>query len=852
MQEKYLLENVLKRNINFINKIKNKDKEEIFNIIEKELNNNKNKEEYLKDILILAKGFYYEEGQWIQEKFNIKEGLLDDKHYDMLERKYEQLTGKQMEIGLNTKIINGEFPKIRHKRFPGISQNKTTNQSTVLTYIKNKKLENEEFILSEKLDGSSLYLIYNKEGKLIKGVTRGDGEYGNDITINVLNINGIVKQLNMSLYPKNTDYIEIRGECIITEEKFNELNSKLKMKNEKTYKNKRNIIPGILMTPYSEYSNYLSFKAYQEIIENNNKEIFENNAIDKFINLKKHNFSVPKFYYIKDINNIFNIYEKYILKERKQLNYDIDGLVIVVNNTKRKNELGITNKKENGSFAFKFPAEAMPTKVKKIHFQLGTSSGYITPVVEVEPVDIEGSTITKISLANEALFKLSALNINDTVYIRKSGDVIPQIVKNEKFDEFYKFTYELINQSLNKLNNNIKEKIINKHCNIYSEEIPLYFNTITQINKIIYEGKDEKNIKEYLKNNIKKFLIKDFNSFLKENKLTKNEKENLIFDFEINFEKVFNKIKDDFELNINKLYQNNILFTNICPNCGSRLNSNGIIAKCTNINCEGKKIGNILTFIEKTGVKGVKESAVNFLYKNNYIKEVKDLFLLKKENFILDYDKKGNPIYPEGWGKRKIENTLEAIEKMKILKPEVFLAALNIENYGKTKFEKILEHFSFEEIINNKLTEEKIQKIEGFDKVQDLISNLKNKSEEIKELLKYIDIVRKKQQEMPKNAIKVYFTGSPKGININNKEIKNKKELFEEIKKVVGNKFILTDKFNKKNCDILVYNGDITTKIQKAKKMNILTISIKELLNNLNNFQLNDLKRKKEEINIDF
>jgi len=67
-------------------------------------------------------------------------------------------------------------------------------------------------------------------------------------------------------------------------------------------------------------------------------------------------------------------------------------------------------------------------------------------------------------------------------------------------------------KNLNKLNNNIKEKIINKHCNIYSEEIPLYFNTITQINKIIYEGKDEKNIKEYLKNNIKKFLIKDFNS----------------------------------------------------------------------------------------------------------------------------------------------------------------------------------------------------------------------------------------------------------------------------------------------------------------------------------------------------
>lgn len=843
--------------------IENAIKEEI-----KLIDNKEQKINFLEDILISAKGFYYEDGIWLQEKYNIHT-LITDKFYDELELEYKNLSGKEMEVGIKTNIINGKFPKHKHTRLPGVSQHKTTKQIDVLEHLKNKNMTNKELVFSEKLDGSSLYLIYDKEGNLIKGVTRGDGTYGNDITLNVLNMKGVLKKIDTSIYPDNINFIEIRGESNLLKEDLKKVNEVLLEKNEKIYKNTRNAVPGILMSPYSNASSFLTFKAYQEILEDNENNIIENDQSVKFENLKKLGFDTPYYKLINNIDELFKEYEEYILRKRKSLPYDIDGLVIVLNNSEERIKLGYTNNKDNGSFALKFPADAVMSKVKKIHFQLGDSSGNVTPVVEIEPVDIEGATITKISLANENLFDSTALCVNDHVYIRRSGDVIPQIIKNEKFDIYYKHFENLIKKSFSNLENLYKDNknilntvsnLNNKYFDSYSETIPLRFELMTNLNKLLLDIRknEEKEIlltfitrltNEIVISDFKKELNKEiFSNDKKENKKIKEEIYNNITEILIKETIIYNnKYVDQFlnnnnnnislyikeeEKNFNKLYDNLIEFTKTCPVCGSELSSNGIISKCINDNCKGRKIGQIVTFIEKSGVKGFKKSSIEFLFENNLIQSIEDLFKLNKKDFVISIDDKQQEVYFKGWGERKIDKTLETINELRELDGHIFLGSLGIQNYGRTSFEKLLENFSFEKIINNEISKEEYINIEGFMNVDDLIEELDKKKEMISNLLKYIKIKEKEEIIIDKDAIKIYFTGSPKGIIINNIEINKKEELFKELNKMFNGKIIQSEKFSKKDCDLLVYGGDATTKIQKANKMGINSLEINDLIKN--------------------
>jgi len=825
------------------------NEEKTFHTIQSHLEDllsNDEKVNFLQNVLILAKGFYYEEGRWIQEKYNIH-SLINDKDYDSIEKIFKSLNSGEIEVGLKTNIINGVFPKHIHTRIPGVSQHKTTKQIDVDNLLVNKGIDKQPLVLSEKLDGSSLYLIYNNQGKLFKGVTRGDGVEGNDITVNISNIKGIQKQLDLSLYPENIKEIEIRGETIMTKEQLKLLNEELENLGEKTYKNTRNVIPGILMSPYNNRGQYLSFKAYQEIYEDVNGNVFERDYIDKFKTLEKHGFSTPFYKLLNQKDEIFKIYDEYVLGKRRSLEYDIDGLVIVVNDVNKKNELGFTNKKENGSFAFKFPADAVLSKVVKIHFQLGDSSGNLTPVVEIEPAEIEGVTVTKISLANEALFNSTALSVGDHVYIRRSGDVIPQIVKNAKFDYYYNFYEEVINNLFEQYKNLenkelqiIMNSLYNKYIDSYSETIPLRFETMTYINKFLLKYKNEDVSNEQILKDLKEdFLEIVKKDGMREIKKIKFIEEQEILDKELHDEllkplfstltametEVFDKNNE-----LNKIYSNNIEFIKNCPVCGSSLDSNGIISKCVNKDCDGRKMGEIINFIEKTEIKGVGGSSIEFLFENKLIYSIEDLFTLEKKDFVISVDPKGNEVYFKGWGERKIDNTLSFINELKNLEANVFLGSLGIQQYGRSSFEKLLNHYPFEDIINNKLTVEEYQNVEGFQNVDNLIESLKEKKSLINNLLKHIVIKEVKKEELQEGTIKIYFTGSPKGIKINEEEISNKDQLFKALSIVSNGMIVQTEKFSKSNCDVLLYGGDATTKIDKAKKMGIKTVDINDLI----------------------
>lgn len=360
--------------------------------------------EKLGELLIEAKKAY----------FTTDKPIMDDHTFDVLEDilrqklPYHRIFTKAG----TTKFVTG-FDKKKHQISMG-SQNKVNTFDDLVHYFELKKIpQNTDFIVQPKCDGISLEIEY-QDGKLVDAVTRGDGKTGDVITQNVVKMKNFV--MNM---PKDFSG-SIRCEIVMLNKDFEKLNQ---ISTEK-YSNSRNATSGISQRLDGQYSEYCSLYA-TDLLLSNQPIKKESEKID-FLN--KAGFIGVESFHCSTFDEIENIYQKFLTKNRQDYPFEIDGLVVKIEDLKIQTQLGIKNNRPKGQVAYKFPARSSQTRINKIDWQVGPM-GTITPVAQVDPIEVSGAVITYASLANYDLIKEKDINIDDIVEIQRRGDVIPHIEK---------------------------------------------------------------------------------------------------------------------------------------------------------------------------------------------------------------------------------------------------------------------------------------------------------------------------------------------------------------------------------------------------------------------------------------
>ncbi len=277
-----------------------------------------------------------------------------------------------------------------------------------------------EYTCELKYDGASINLTF-ENGQFIKAVTRGDGFQGDDVSKNIKTIRSIPLSLK-------TDFVrnfEMRGEIVLPLEGFHKMNEERRENKEEEYKNPRNTASGSLKLQDSTEvaKRPLDCLLYQVVTEERKyKTHFES-----LENARNIGFKVPKTITLaKTIDEVFNFVNYWDFK-RHNLPYETDGVVIKVNNLQQQEELGYTAKAPRWAIAYKFKAEQVSTLLHKITYQVGRT-GAITPVANLDPVQLAGTTVKRASLHNADQIAKLDIRINDTVFVEKGGEIIPKII----------------------------------------------------------------------------------------------------------------------------------------------------------------------------------------------------------------------------------------------------------------------------------------------------------------------------------------------------------------------------------------------------------------------------------------
>ncbi len=331
---------------------------------------------------------------------------------------YRDSNSPTMRVGSD---INKNFVQVPHK-YPMLSLGNTYSESEVADfYDRIKKALNEDFeICCElKFDGTSISLTY-EDGKLIRAVTRGDGEKGDDVTDNVRTIRAIPLVLHGD-YPKS---FEIRGEILMPWTVFEELNKEKEAREEPLFANPRNAASGTLKLQNSaivasrKLDSYLYYLLGEELPSNGHYENLQA--------AKRWGFKISEHMRkVRTLNDIYD-YINYWDKERKNLPVATDGIVLKVNSLRQQRYLGYTAKSPRWAIAYKFQAERALTRLDKVSYQVGRT-GAVTPVANLEPVQLAGTIVKRASLHNADIIESLDLHIGDMVYVEKGGEIIPKI-----------------------------------------------------------------------------------------------------------------------------------------------------------------------------------------------------------------------------------------------------------------------------------------------------------------------------------------------------------------------------------------------------------------------------------------
>ncbi len=321
--------------------------------------------------------------------------------------------------------LSNDFTQITHQ-YPMLSLGNTYNEGEIADFYQrvSKAIGDDvEYVCELKYDGTSISLTY-ENGKLKHAVTRGDGEKGDDVTSNVKTIKSIPLKLKGD-YPAN---FEVRGEIFMPTAEFLKTNELREIEGEAPFANARNAAAGSLkMKKSAEMAKrrldcFLYYLLGPQMPTNLHSENLEK--------ARSWGFKIPEYYKIcKSLPEIYN-FINYWDKERHHLPFEIDGIVIKVNDIHLQNELGYTAKTPRWAISYKFKAEEALTQLLSVDFQVGRS-GRITPVANLKPVQLAGTTVKRASLHNADIIAQLDLHESDMVYVEKGGEIIPKITRVE-------------------------------------------------------------------------------------------------------------------------------------------------------------------------------------------------------------------------------------------------------------------------------------------------------------------------------------------------------------------------------------------------------------------------------------
>ncbi len=449
--------------------------------------------------------------------------LISDFEYDSLYKLLEKLEKENPEIitidSPTQRVGMGlikDFPKTQHL-VPMLSLENSYNADDLFDFDRKAKelsgLAQIVYCVEPKFDGASISLVYEND-LLVRAVTRGDGEVGDDITMNIKQIKSVPLSAGFSAY--GIEQIEIRGEVLMNKKNFKTYNDALMDEGIPPLANPRNAAAGSLRikdTAEVSRRNLEAFLYHVSFIvdlepavqpsANNNLPLTHSGMLDMLWNL---GFRSPKnemkvFTGIEDV--IKHVHDFEI--ERDNLGYEIDGMVIKVNDLKLQDALGMTSHHPRWAIAFKFKARQATSILLAVEFQVGRT-GAVTPVAKIKPVQVGGVTVSSISIHNEDYIKEKGLMLGDTILIERSGDVIPQIVKafvelRNDTEQDIKFPTHcpVCNDALFKLEEEAVWRCINLTCPAHIVEGIIHF-----------VSKDAMDIRSFGEANVRKFYEMGF------------------------------------------------------------------------------------------------------------------------------------------------------------------------------------------------------------------------------------------------------------------------------------------------------------------------------------------------------
>ena len=320
--------------------------------------------------------------------------------------------------------LNSEFRQVAH-RYPMLSLANTYNQQEVADWYDSVRrgLEGEDFEVccEMKYDGLSISLTY-ENGRLVRGVTRGDGVNGDDVTANVRTIRSIPLVLSGDDYPQE---FEIRGEILMPWKVFERLNAEREKAEEPLFANPRNAASGTLKSQNSALVASRQLDAYLYYLLG--EQVPCDGHYENLQAARRWGFKISEG--MRKVRTLDEIYDfiNYWDTERKNLPVATDGIVLKVNSQRQQRSLGFTAKSPRWAIAYKFKAERERTRLLEVTFQVGRT-GAITPVANMEPVQLAGTMVKRATLNNEDFIRSFDLHIGDYVYVEKGGEIIPKIV----------------------------------------------------------------------------------------------------------------------------------------------------------------------------------------------------------------------------------------------------------------------------------------------------------------------------------------------------------------------------------------------------------------------------------------
>lgn len=368
--------------------------------------------------------------QYNYEYYVLSQPTISDYEFDMMLKELQQLESEYPDLYDPTSPTNRvgsdistDFKQVKHS-FPMLSLGNTYSQEEVIDFLNRaKKLvpEDMEIVCELKYDGTSISLTY-EDGMLVRAITRGDGEQGDDVTANVKTIRTIPLRLQGQDFPKT---MEVRGEVLMPWNVFERLNQEREEQEESLFANPRNAASGTIKLQNSKEVSRRKLDAYLYSLLGTqlpSKTHYENLQL-----LKSWGFKVSDA--VKVCKNIDEVFEfiNYWNVERKNLPVATDGIVLKINSLAQQEELGFTSKTPRWAIAYKFQAERACTRLNSIDFQVGRT-GAVTPVANLDPVQLSGTIVKRASLHNDDFIQGLDLYIGDMVYVEKGGEIIPKIV----------------------------------------------------------------------------------------------------------------------------------------------------------------------------------------------------------------------------------------------------------------------------------------------------------------------------------------------------------------------------------------------------------------------------------------